>query len=105
MVTPTMNGSASTAVETCPAEIREILQAAACGTELTFEQGLLLATAQGSAVEALVAVADELRRQTVGDAITYAVNRKTNFATVCFGGCSFCGFGPSPEAPCPFSFP
>src|SRR6266851_2738246 len=98
MVTPTMNGSASTAVETCPAEIREILQAAACGTELTFEQGLLLATAQGSAVEALVAVADELRRETVGDAITYVVNRNINFTNVCFVGCSFCGFGRGPGA-------
>src|SRR5258707_13201336 len=98
MVTPTMNGSASTAVEPCPAEIREILQAAACGTELTFEQGLLLATAQGSAVEALVAVADELRRETVGDAITYVVNRNINFTNVCFVGCSFCGFGRGPGA-------
>src|SRR5216683_236029 len=98
MVTPTMNGSASTAVETCSAEIREILQAAACGTELTFEQGLLLATAQGSAVEALVAVADELRRETVGDAITYVVNRNINFTNVCFVGCSFCGFGRGPGA-------
>src|SRR5258707_5786461 len=98
MVTPTMNGSASTAVETCRAEIREILQAAACGTELTFEQGLLLATAQGSAVEALVAVADELRRETVGDAITYVVNRNINFTNVCFVGCSFCGFGRGPGA-------
>src|SRR5712675_3128383 len=98
MVTPTMNGSASTAVETCPAEIREILQAAACGTELTFEQGLLLATAQGSAVEALISFADTLRRETVGDAITYVVNRNINFTNVCFVGCSFCGFGKGPGA-------
>src|SRR5216683_4464878 len=98
MVTPTMNGSASTAVETCSAEIREILQAAACGTELTFEQGLLLATAQGSAMETLVAVADRLRRETVGDTITYVVNRNINFTNVCFVGCSFCGFGRGPGA-------
>jgi len=93
MVTPTMNGSASTAVETCSAEIREILHAAACGTELTFEQGLVLATAEGSSLEALVAVADRLRRETVSDAITYVVNRNINFTNVCFVGCSFCGFG------------
>src|SRR5258707_1312670 len=98
MVTPTMNGSASTAVETCRAEIREILQAAACGTELTFEQGLLLATAQGASLEALIAVADKLRRETVGDEITYVVNRNINFTNVCFVGCSFCGFGRGPGA-------
>src|SRR5260370_13182287 len=92
MATSTMNGSSRTAAENCPAEVREILHAAACGTELTFEQGLVLATAEGSSLEALVAVADRLRRETVGDAITYVVNRNINFTNICFVGCSFCGF-------------
>src|SRR6266436_2555049 len=103
MATPTMNSRALTAVETCPTEFHEILQAAACATELTFEQGLVLATAQGPAFEALVAVADRLRRETVGDAITYVVNRNINFTNVCFVGCSFCGFGRGPAAPDAYS--
>jgi FO synthase len=82
----------------CPAEVREILHAAASGAELTFEQALLLATADGSSLETLVAVADRLRRETVGDAITYVVNRNINFTNVCFVGCSFCGFGRGPGA-------
>jgi len=45
-----------------------------------------------------VAVADQLRQQTVGDAITYVVNRNINFTNVCFVGCSFCGFGRGPGA-------
>src|SRR5712692_6601613 len=98
MATPTMNGSALTAVEACPAEVREILHAATCGEELTFEQGLVLATAEGSALEALVAVADQLRRESVGDLITYVVNRNINFTNVCFVGCSFCGFSRGPGA-------
>src|SRR5229473_1989494 len=98
MATPTINGTALPAVETCPAEVREILHAAASGAELTFEQGLLLAMAEGSALDALVGVADELRRETVGDAITYVVNRNINFTNVCFVGCSFCGFGRGPGA-------
>ena len=98
MATPTINGSGLAAVETCPAEVREILHAAASGAELTFEQGLLLAMAEGSALDALVGVADQLRRQTVGDAITYVVNRNINFTNVCFVGCSFCGFGRGPGA-------
>src|SRR5713101_5178267 len=57
-----------------------------------------LATAEGSALEALLAVADQLRRETVGDAITYVVNRNINFTNVCFVGCSFCGFGRGPAA-------
>ncbi len=103
MATPTMNGSALTSVESCPVEVREILHGAASGAELTFEQGLVLATAEGSALEALVAVADHLRRETVGDAITYVVNRNINFTNVCFVGCSFCGFGRGPGAPDAYS--
>jgi 7,8-didemethyl-8-hydroxy-5-deazariboflavin synthase CofH subunit len=103
MATPTINGTALTAVEACPAEVREILHAATSGADLTFEQGLLLATAKDPALEALVAVADELRRQTVGDAITYVVNRNINFTNVCFVGCSFCGFGRGPGAPDAYS--
>ncbi len=93
-----MNESSATAVEACPVEVREILQAAACGAELTFEQGLVLATADGASLEALIAVADKLRRETVGDEITYVVNRNINFTNVCFVGCSFCGFGRGPGA-------
>ncbi len=98
MATPTMNGTPLTAIEACPPEVREILRAVAGGAELTFEQGLLLATAEGSTLDALVGVADQLRRETVGDAITYVVNRNINFTNVCFVGCSFCGFGRGPGA-------
>jgi 7,8-didemethyl-8-hydroxy-5-deazariboflavin synthase CofH subunit len=98
MTAPVMSGSMSAAVKACPAEIREILHGAICGAELTFEQGLVLATAEGAALEALVAGADQLRRETVGDAITYVVNRNINFTNVCFVGCSFCGFGRGPGA-------
>src|SRR5439155_4079583 len=98
MATPAINGSSIPAAEACPAEIREILHAAASGEELTFEQGLILATAEGSVLEALVVFADQLRRETVSDAITYVVNRNINFTNVCFVGCSFCGFGRGPGA-------
>ncbi len=98
MATPTMKSSDSTPLQDCPAEIREILHAAASGTDLTFEQGLQLATVENSALDALVIVADCLRRETVGDAITYVVNRNINFTNVCFVGCSFCGFGRGPAA-------
>ena len=103
MATPAINGSSIPAAEACPAEIGEILHAAASGEELTFEQGLILATAEGSALEALVVFADQLRRETVGDAITYVVNRNINFTNVCFVGCSFCGFGRGPGAPDAYS--
>src|SRR6202790_1814476 len=82
----------------CPSEVRECLEAARDGAELTLEQGLLLATAGGATLEALVAVADGMRRSAVGETITYVVNRNINFTNVCFVGCSFCGFGKGPNA-------
>jgi 7,8-didemethyl-8-hydroxy-5-deazariboflavin synthase CofH subunit len=82
----------------CSSEVRECLETARDGAELTFEQGLLLATAGGATLEALVAVADGMRRSAVGETITYVVNRNINFTNVCFVGCSFCGFGKGPNA-------
>jgi FO synthase len=69
------------------------------GRELNFEEGLKLATAEGAALDALVAVADQLRGEAVGETVTYVVNRNINFTNVCFVGCSFCGFGRGPNAP------
>src|SRR5215472_4170119 len=91
------------ALQSCPPDVRECLEIARTGGELTFDQGLLLATAEGAALEALIAVADALRRETVGQTITYVVNRNINFTNVCFVGCSFCGFGKGPGAPDAYS--
>ena len=92
-----------TATNTCPSEIDELLAVAREGAELSFEQALRLATVSGAALQALIAAADQMRRETVGDAITYVVNRNINFTNVCFVGCSFCGFARGPGAPDAYS--
>jgi FO synthase len=86
------------ALSSCTPDARDPLEAVLRGGELSFDQGLRLASAQGPDLHALVAVADHLRRQTVGEGITYVVNRNINFTNVCFVGCSFCGFGRGPQA-------
>ena len=53
---------------------------------------LALATAEGTALEAVVALADSLRRDTVGDDVTFVVNRNINFTNICYTGCRFCAF-------------
>jgi FO synthase len=88
----TTASSAQAALASCPREVRDCLEAARSGAELSFDQGLLLATADRAALHTLVAVADAMRRETVGDTVTYVVNRNINFTNVCFVGCSFCGF-------------
>ncbi len=85
-------------LEECPADVRDCLDAARGGVELGFEEGLRLATLEGAALQALVAVADALRREISGDRVTYVVNRNINFTNVCFVGCSFCGFARGPAA-------
>jgi 7,8-didemethyl-8-hydroxy-5-deazariboflavin synthase CofH subunit len=86
------------ALASSPEAVRRVLETAIEGGELGFEHGMWLATTNGTALDALITVADYLRRETNGDAITYVVNRNINFTNVCFVGCSFCGFGRGPGA-------
>lgn len=91
-------GHAEGALVACEPNVRECLRAVMSGEELGFEEGLKLATAEGASLDGLVAVADHLRHETVGEVITYVVNRNLNFTNICFVGCSFCGFARGPGA-------
>lgn len=44
----------------------------------------------------LRAAADTLRRELVGDVVTYVVNRNVNVTNTCVGSCLFCGFRRNP---------
>ena len=59
---------------------------------LTDEQALTLMTADGAVLDEVRRIADGLRRETVGDDVTYVVNRNINFTNVCYTGCRFCAF-------------
>jgi len=51
-----------------------------------------LMSVDGSALEELCRIADDVRRDAVGDEVTYVVNRNINFTNVCYTGCRFCAF-------------
>ncbi|MDG3012722.1 bifunctional FO biosynthesis protein CofGH [Rhodococcus sp. D2-41] len=51
-----------------------------------------LANADGEGLEAMVALADALRQDAVGDDVTYVINRNINFTNICYTGCRFCAF-------------
>ncbi|MEV1142999.1 bifunctional FO biosynthesis protein CofGH [Micromonospora sp. NPDC049799] len=53
---------------------------------------LALFAADGPALDTLCRLADDVRRDTVGDDVTYVVNRNINFSNVCYVGCRFCAF-------------
>jgi FO synthase len=59
---------------------------------LSDDDALALMTADGAALDAVTAFADTLRRDAVGDTVTYVVNRNINFTNVCYTGCRFCAF-------------
>jgi FO synthase len=59
---------------------------------LTDEQALTLMTADGEVLHEVCRLADDLRQASVGDAVTFVVNRNINFTNVCYTGCRFCAF-------------
>jgi FO synthase len=67
------------------------------GGSLSREQCLLLAQSRGRDLFGLIVAANELRRRTVGDTVTYVVTRNINFTNVCVIGCKFCAFAVGPR--------
>ncbi|MGC2247547.1 MAG: 5-amino-6-(D-ribitylamino)uracil--L-tyrosine 4-hydroxyphenyl transferase CofH [Terriglobales bacterium] len=67
------------------------------GACLSDEECYLLAHTDGPDLIALLVAADALRRDLVGNLVTYVVNRNINFTNICFVGCKFCAFSRGPR--------
>jgi 7,8-didemethyl-8-hydroxy-5-deazariboflavin synthase CofH subunit len=72
--------------------VSAILERSLEGRAPTQDDLLVLLTCTGDDLRALIAVADRIRHDDVGDAVTYVVNRNVNFTNVCFVNCQFCAF-------------
>ena len=79
-------------IGTVTPETAAVLDRALSGVDITPEEAVVLFAAESQDYHALVTTADELRRRTVGDIVTYVVNRNINFTNVCIKGCGFCAF-------------
>lgn len=79
-------------------QIAMILERSIDGIAPTRDEVATLFRARGEEVEAIAAVADELRRRTVGDEVTYVVNRNINYTNLCYFRCGFCGFSKGPKS-------
>jgi FO synthase len=88
-VAPRMSAEARDALE----RVLESLD----GAVLSREQCLRLAHAEGHDLLGLLLAADALRRELVGNLVTYVVNRNINFTNICFVGCKFCAFSRGPR--------
>ena len=79
-------------IATTDAYTAGILDRALDGAAPSVEEGAHLLGLRGDDLSALVATADRIRRDDVGDTVTYVVNRNINWTNVCFVGCKFCAF-------------
>lgn len=68
------------------------------GERLDESEIALLFTARGAEAERLYSVADEMRKDAVGDTVTYVVNRNINYTNLCYFKCGFCAFSKGPKS-------
>ncbi len=76
--------------------VADVLAGVLMGHEVDVDEIVTLFGARGSEVAAVCEVADDLRRRTVGDVVTFVRNRNINYTNVCTFKCRFCGFSKGP---------
>ena len=76
--------------------VAEVLDGVRAGQQPGVDELVTLFGARGPEVAAVAALADELRRDTVGDTVTWVHNRNINYTNVCTFKCRFCGFSKGP---------
>jgi FO synthase len=74
------------------ARIRAIIKAARAGHALTEADIVRLFGVEGSDLDEVIAAANQLRYESVGDTVTYVVNRNINYTNICLYHCGFCAF-------------
>ena len=79
-------------------EIVAVLSRALDGRPPSEAEVALLFTARGAEVDAIAAVADELRERQCGETVSYVINRNINYTNQCYFRCGFCGFSRGPKS-------
>ncbi len=76
--------------------VGEVLTGVQLGQEPGVQEIATLFAARGTEVRAVAEVADQLRRDAVGEAVTWVANRNINYTNVCTFKCRFCAFSKGP---------
>jgi FO synthase len=76
--------------------VAEVLAGVRLGQDPGVAELTTLFSARGPEVAAVAELADELRREAVGDVVTFVRNRNINYTNVCTFKCRFCGFSKGP---------
>ncbi len=76
----------------CDHALLQTLKKAQAGHRLCEQEIAHLFSARGGNFRKVCETADDIRRETVGNDITYVVNRNINYTNVCSYRCQFCAF-------------
>jgi FO synthase len=74
------------------AGIRAIIRTARAGHALIETDIVRLFSVEGRDLDEVIAAAHQLRHESVGDTVTYVVNRNINYTNICLYHCGFCAF-------------
>src|SRR5204863_7497913 len=76
--------------------VGEVLAGVELGQQVGVEEIVTLLGARGPELAAVCERADDLRRNAVGDVVTFVRNRNINYTNVCTFKCRFCAFSKGP---------
>jgi len=76
--------------------VGEVLAGVVAGEEVGVDELVTLLSARGPDLARVCEVADNLRRDAVGDVVTFVRNRNINYTNVCTFKCRFCAFSKGP---------
>ncbi len=69
-----------------------IIQAARAGHKISESDIVRLFNVEGRDLDAVIDAANQLRHESVGETVTYVVNRNINYTNICLYHCGFCAF-------------
>ncbi len=69
-----------------------IIAAARAGHALNETDIVRLFSVEGRDLDEVIAAADQLRHESVGDTVSYVINRNINYTNICLYHCGFCAF-------------
>jgi FO synthase len=93
-----VDAAAATELDGAEPELRGILERSLAGSPPDRDEVVRLFRARGAEVELIASVADRIRRDAVGDTVTYVVNRNINYTNQCYFRCGFCAFSKGPRS-------
>jgi aminodeoxyfutalosine synthase len=71
-------------------ELSRIIEKSMASEELDFEDGLVLMKSKN--INLIGALADHIRKKTVGDRVMFVSNCHINYSNVCASKCKFCAY-------------